>query len=225
MYNVQGGYRGFRWLQETHRRKWWFFVTDKHTLHHNIYIIIVITIVNIIVIIIITIIVTLTLTQWWMWWQYWMANKNPRAQRPSQQNVLFEWNLWVKIVQAVAGDLAQMTSPSPPLASSSSTSSSPSGISPGTNCHGHHRDHHHHHRGHYRHHHHLYHHHPNRQTFQLLATKTTTITPRINNILTISGTPGLETPLYTFTLPDLTTYPGTFTSSKTVEKPRRFCTL
>ena len=33
-----------RWLQETPRRKWWFFVTDTqtHTLHHNINIIILI---------------------------------------------------------------------------------------------------------------------------------------------------------------------------------------
>ena len=27
------------WLQETPRRKWWFFVTDRQTLHHNTYII------------------------------------------------------------------------------------------------------------------------------------------------------------------------------------------
>ena len=27
---VQDGYGWFRWLQETPRRKWWFFVTNKH---------------------------------------------------------------------------------------------------------------------------------------------------------------------------------------------------
>ena len=32
------------WLQETPRRKWWFFVTNRHTLHHNIHITIITTI-------------------------------------------------------------------------------------------------------------------------------------------------------------------------------------
>ena len=35
------------WLQETPRRKWGFFVTNRHTLHHNIYIIIIVIIVTI----------------------------------------------------------------------------------------------------------------------------------------------------------------------------------
>ena len=41
---------GYRWLEKTPRKKWWFFVhTDKRTLHHNIYIVI-ITIVIIMII-------------------------------------------------------------------------------------------------------------------------------------------------------------------------------
>ena len=79
------------------------------------------------------------------------------------------------LIQAVAGDLAQMTaiSPSPPLLASSSSptsSPSPSGtrVSPGSN--------------------------------KASPSPGTNVSP---------GTPsGLETPLYTFTLPDLTSYPG-----------------
>ena len=38
LYRVVTG--GYRWLQETPRRKCSFFVTNRQTLHHNIYIII-----------------------------------------------------------------------------------------------------------------------------------------------------------------------------------------
>ena len=65
LYNVQYTiYRvvtgGCRLLQETPRRKWSFFVTNKHTLHHNIYII------SITIITITIMTMTITITIFWL---------------------------------------------------------------------------------------------------------------------------------------------------------------
>ena len=35
---IMGGYGWLRWLQETPRKRWWFFMTHRQALHHNIYI-------------------------------------------------------------------------------------------------------------------------------------------------------------------------------------------
>ena len=65
--NPEGGYRWFRWLQETPRRKCSFFVTDRQTLHHNIYIIILTIIIIIVSVAIIIVLESSSLTGGSVW--------------------------------------------------------------------------------------------------------------------------------------------------------------
>ena len=94
LYRVVMG--GYRWLQETPRRKWWFFVTHKQTLHHNIYIVVIKFVSFFMDITIIITIVILILRPMWkififVQYQMWFVPGVPGLDRHGDMSGMYGW--------------------------------------------------------------------------------------------------------------------------------------